>query len=355
MLRFINSFFPRDPKILLGIDIGATEIKIAEVVNSKQPVLNNIASLDYSFDVTIEHDSAELTDLGGQLRRLLNINGFSAKHAVFAVGGRHVFVREVEVPFMTDTELKEAVKWDIERYVPYETDAYYYDFSVVGPGKTDMQLKLLLVASPKAVIDHIAALAKSAGIRPVAIEIESAALARTMVTGSKQILVADIGYDYSQLTVFRKDIPTVIRSVPIGGKHFTKAVANSLNLDMEEAERLKTRQQGLLQRDITSETSELHNQLHMIVAEFATEIRRTAEFYQLQNQDAVVESIILTGGGSGLDNLIPNLIGQLGPNIQLHNPLIGFKGIDRFDEIYLAQNAARFAVAVGLALRGGEK
>lgn len=355
MLRLINNFFSREPKTLLGIDIGANEIKIAEVVNNKQPVLKNIASFDYSFDVTVEYDADALADLGGQLRRFLNINGFLAKHAVFAVGGRHVFVREVEVPFMTESELKEAVKWDIERYVPYETDAYYYDFSVVGPGKTDMQMKLLLVAAPKVIVDRIVALAKSAGVRTIAIEIESAALARTMVPGSKQILVADIGHDYTQLTVFRKDVPTVIRSVPIGGKHFTKTVANALNLDLDEAERLKTRQQGLLQRDNTSEVSDLHNQLHMIVAEIATEIRRTAEFYQLQNQDAAVESILLTGGGSGLDNLIPNLIGQLGPNIRLHDPLAGLTGIDRFDELYLAQNAARFAVAVGLALRGGEQ
>ncbi len=252
-------------------------------------------------------------------------------------------------------EIREALKWDLGKYVPLAPDEYYFDFAILKTDKSDLKVKVLLVAAPKIIVNSITDLIKQVGLKPVAVDIEPLALARTIAAVENSVVV-DIGTAVSQVTIFQQDSPSVIRLIPIGGQRFTEVIMQVLDLDFGEAERFKQRQKDLLQRsELPDGQSELHCQLGEVVAELAREVRRTIEYYQLQNKDAVIVNIVLTGGGAKLDNLALQLSRQLAMTVTLHEPLARIIVAPAFDRNYLEKVSLRLAVAIGLGLRGGKR
>jgi type IV pilus assembly protein PilM len=343
-------------KNVIGIDIGSSAIKMASIVWLKgQPLLKNSSVIELPKKVMDNGYIADKDAMSAVLCQLISTSGISGQNVVVAVGGRTTFAREVILPAMNVEELREALKWDLEKYVPLAPDEYYFDFALLRTGKTDLKVKVLLVAAPKKIVNSITDLIKQVGLNPVAVDIEPLALARTIAVVDHSVVV-DIGAAVSQVTIFQQDSPSVTRLIPFGGQRFTEVIMQVLDLDFGEAERFKQRQKGLLQRsDFPDAQSELHCQLGEVVAELAREVRRTIEYYQLQNKDAVIANIVLTGGGAMLDNLAPHLSTQLEMTVTLHKPLARIAVASSFDQHYLDKMSLRLAVAIGLGLRGGKR
>jgi len=126
--------------------------------------------------------------------------------------------------------------------------------------------------------------------------------------------------------------------------------------ELREAENLKQRQKGLLHRvGWPDEPSALHRQLDLVVGELVREVRRTVEYYQIQNRDAVIDKIFLTGGASKLDNLAQHIAAQLNMPVLLHQPLRTLSSVPALDQDYLNRLFPQLATAIGLALRGGSR
>lgn len=339
----------------IGLDIGTSSIKMAEVVwQNKQPLLKNLGIVPLPEKLKGEGIFSDSELLMEVIRKLLATSGATSSNVVAAIGNRTVFIREVLFPVMSEGELKEAIKWDMEKYIPYEQDSYYYDFAIVGHGKTDLELKVLLVAAPKEKISELVAILKNIGLKPRAIDIEPLALFST-ISGAENAVIVDIGGSFSQVILFQQGSPVATRAIPIGGNRFTEVIMESLELPFAEAEQLKQRQQGLLRRVDAAgeEASEIHNQMELLANELAREVQRTIEYYKIQNKEAVVERIFLSGGGAKLQNLAQHLATQIDISLTLHDPFAVVEAAASFDRQYLSEIAPHFAVALGLALRGG--
>lgn len=338
----------------IGIDIGTESIKIVEIAWQKgQPTLKNFGIKELP-DRVIEDgriiDSQQLTET---LRQLLATMHTRTKNAVVAVGGRVMFARELMFPTMTAEELREAIKWDLEKYIPYAPNSYYYDFAIVGKGNTETEIKALLVASPMENVNNIITIIKSVGLNLTAVDMEPLALHR-IFTDADKAMVIDIGALLSQVTVFQNGSPAVIRNIPIGGKNFTNVIMQALQLDFKEAEQLKQNQMNLSRADIALKYFDAQQQLEVLFAEFARDIRRTAEYYQQQNRNVIIDKIFVTGGGAQLGHLVQYLSSQLDIPAVMHDPLAKLQIPASFDKVHLQQTAPRLGTAIGLALRGGD-
>jgi type IV pilus assembly protein PilM len=353
----IKQWLTSSPVSTIGIDIGSGVVKIAEIGwHNGQPTLTAAGLAALPEDLVRDGIILDKQVMAETLQRLMATAGVTGKHAVISVSGHAVFIRELTFPVMTDEELRQAIRWDLDKYIPADAENYYFDFAVVGAGKQPHEVRVLLVAAPQSMIDAVTAICKEVGLKPVAIDIEPLAISRTFTCAANSMVV-DIGQKLCQLTIFQDNCPVVARLIPLGGARYTDVIKNSLELDYSEAELLKQRQRGLLQAASGNapEGSSVHRQLTLIVEELSREIRRTADYYQAQNREAVIDGVILTGGGAQLDNLAGNIAAQLGGiEVKLHNPL-GEIGITKsFDAEWLHTIAPQLTVAIGLALRGGE-
>lgn len=344
------------PTAVVGLDIGTSCIKIAEVSQVTGHAVLKAAGL---FDVPpgLIDDTGYIVDpaeLAAAVRKMLASCEIFSRDVVVAVAGSSVFVRVILLPAMSTAELKEAIKWELEKYIPFESDSYYHDYAIIGPGKTEAELRVLLVAAPRRLVDSLIHVVKAANCRPLAIDIEAVALSRTLPEGENAAVI-DIGGHSSQIIIFQESIPVVTRSLPFGSRRFTEVIMQTLQLDYLAAERSKQNLTGLLQgNNLAGEKTAVLQQLAEVSGEIVREVRRTLEYYQLQNRETVIERMHLTGGGARMDKLAEQFTAQFG-NSQLvaHNSLARVQLGPSVDEPYLRGLAPQLAVALGLALYRG--
>lgn len=354
MWKKIQRFLLKKNSNVIGLDIGTGAVKIVEIDWRKdQPVLKNFG-IKLLPPKTIEDARIINIDLLMDiLSQLFATTQTSSKQIVVAVGGRGMFARELIFPVMTREELYEAIKWDLEKYIPYAPNSYYFDFSIMGKGDLETEIKVLLVAAPHELINSINSIVKNIGLIPVAIDVEPLALYRTFMDAENAMII-DIGELLSQFTVFQKGNPVIIRNIPLGGQHMTEAIMQARGILFHEAEQLKHSQIDLFDLDISGKNDEAKKQLELLLAEFIRDIRRTAEYYQLQNKTVIIDKIHITGGGSKIKNLIPYLAAQLDLPVVMHDPLTKLEIPASFDKAHLQKVAPQLGTAIGLALRGGE-
>lgn len=351
----LRKFLLKQSANLIGIDIGTGSIKIVEIIWAKgKPILKNVGIKELPSNVIEDGQIIDIQQLTDVLSQLLATTHTSSKNAVVAVGGRVMFARELMFPTMTMSELGEAIKWDLEKYIPYAPNTYYYDYSIVGKGTTETEIKVLLVASPHDHVTNLITVINNVGLKLVAVDVEPLALYR-IFTKAEKAMVIDIGAFLSQVTVFQNGSPAVIRNIPIGGHNFSTIIMDSLKIPFHEAEQIKQNTSFLLQKDIEADYIDVKHQMELLVGEFVRDIRRTAEYYQQQHRDVIIDEILITGGGAKLDNLVEYLATQVDLPTTIYDPLVKLNISTSFDKKYLHQVAPQLGTAIGLALRGGEE
>ena len=293
--------------------------------------------------------------LGELLSRMASQHGFSSSQVAVALSGRSLFLREVMFPRMSEKELREAIHWDLEKYVPFSADQLYFDFSVIGPGSTEVDMRVLLAAVPREQVDSLVKVLRKAGLKPVAIEIAPLAVQRTLPL-TQDCMLIDLGSEVSQVTLFQKDSPVFTRNIPIGGSQITRLIMDKKNLSWEEAELLKFN--GGLSEEKLSEDEDgkiLLTEVLNYMFELAGEIRRTIEYYRVQNRSVSILRVYLTGGGTKIDQVPEQLSRILELPVFVHDPLTGLEIAPSFNLESLKGVGPRMAIAIGLALRGLEK
>ena len=128
----------------------------------------------------------------------------------------------------------------------------------------------------------------------------------------------------------------------------TDAIAKMLGVNFDEAEKTKlaygigsVSQQDLIFRSVKP-----------ILDGLANEIEKTVDFYLSNlNYSASVDRIIVCGGGSNMQGLVPYLSKKLNKEIELGNPWINFTTSERIPIIDKSKSM-QYSTAIGLALKG---
>jgi type IV pilus assembly protein PilM len=339
---------------MAGVDLGSGFIKVAELDYSRrQPVLTAAGAIAVPQGAIRDGLISDSSVIVAQLQQLMLSAGCCSKNVVFSVGSRSAVVREAVFPLMAPAELKEAITWEIEKYIPFAPDSYYYDYSIAGKSETGLEMRVVIAAAAKEAIDALMALAKESGLNPVAVDIDALAAGRALSNPDSALLV-DIGDLNTQITVFKGGCPAAARTAAIGGRNFTLDIMQVLDLTYQEAELLKMRQTGLLRPCNADDATDVHYKLAASIGELEREIIQTSELYKAQNRSAVIDKVILAGGGANLNNLSQYLEWLTGMPVALLNPLFSVHSTAALDPQYIQGLAGQLTVAIGLAMRGGE-
>ena len=339
----------------IGLDIGSGAIKMVDLsVRRGKTLLKHMAIMDVPQGAVEDGIIVDETLLADALRRMAAKNGFAGGAVATALGGRSLFIREVVFPMMSDKEMRQAIRWDLEKYVPFSPDQLYFDFWIVGPGATEVEVRVLLVAVPKNVVDSLVRVITMAGLKLEAIDIEPLAIQRTLPEVANCMLI-DSGAAISQVTLFQNNSPVFTRNIPIGGNQFTETVMEGMTMGREEAELVKQRSGELLLGPGGMPNPDiLQRQIERVVSELAGEVRRTLEYYQIQNRNVNISSVFITGGGAKMELLPEKLSAILELPVIFHDPLAGMEISSSFNRQYLLGVGPQMSVAVGLAMRGIE-
>ncbi len=161
--------------------------------------------------------------------------------------------------------------------------------------KSSDHLRVLITAAPKNLVSRYVDIFKSAGLQLLSLETEAFAVARSLI--GKQhgsIMVVDIGSITTDIMIIEDSIPILNRSIDIGGKTLTQAIAQGLHIDVARAEQFK-RDIGINQ----SAGSSIPRVVEQTMQPVLQEISYSNNLYSSQTGQSV-EKIILTGGSAFL-------------------------------------------------------
>lgn len=353
-------------KSFVGLDVGSHAIKVVELApaGSRFRVLH-AGSGEMPPGVVKEGVVVEPQSVGTAIRQVLSTAGVRAGRVVSAVGGQAVIVRELKLPPMSEDELKQAARFEAERYIPYGVREVNMDFDVIGETTEENQKKVvvLLVAARREIVDkHVQAL-ESAGLEPFVLDVESFAVmraldpqARTEGDGHATVFV-DLGGETTDIVITEGGQMRLTRNVNIGGDSLTKAVASRLEMEFQSAAQVKEEKGAVLLEGETLPDDRtvlaLHDAMLPILGDLATEIRRSLDYFQTRWRESRVGRVVLSGGTARLSNLDRFLSLELGVETVVGDPFMQCDVSERVLPAALRRQVApAMATAVGLAMRG---
>ena len=202
-----------------------------------------------------------------------------------------------------------------------------------------------MTAAPKNLVARYLDIFKRTDLNLLSLETEAFALSRALMgNDTSSVMIVDIGSNNTDICVIESGVPILNRGIDIGGNSITKAIMNSMNVNLERAEQFK-RDFGLIAQANRSVPQTIQNSLNPII----NEIKYVFDLYQRQGEGGI-EKIVLAGGSAFLPNL-PDYLSKL-----LDLPVIIGDPWDRV--IYpldlkpvLQEIGPRMATSIGLAMR----
>jgi type IV pilus assembly protein PilM len=338
----------------LGLDIGSHSIKAVQLSGSlENPVFVAAGQIETpkkaSDQVSLADSDESVAAVANAIKTLHKEAHFSTSKVVTALSESHIFTRVVELPALKQSEIKEAITWEAEQYVPVPINEVKLDWQVLGNVSRTGKVEVLLVAAPISLVDRTMKIIRAANLNPISLETETTAVVRSLVQrieGAPTTLVLSIGASTTDLSIVSTGRISFTRSIATGGQALARGVAQELGFELDQAtEYMKT--YGL---DPTSLEGKVMQAIKPIFDVIVNEIRRVLAYYANKHPELPVKRVVVTGGAAKLPGLVIYLAEALGLEVQVGNP---WEGISLPGQVAkkLADDATSYAVSVGLALK----
>ncbi|MFH1036755.1 MAG: type IV pilus assembly protein PilM [Patescibacteria group bacterium] len=359
-----------------GLDISDFSLKIVKLKKKKKFLsLSSFGEKEIKPGIISEGEIKDGKALSGIIKDALRgISGskLGTKYVIVSLPEEKSFLQVIQLPKMKEEEIGKAVYFEAENYVPMPIDQVYLDYQIVPALRNHLDhLDVLIAALPKKTVDPYLGCLKSAGLKPLVFEIESQAIARSLVDKeltASPVLIIDFGATRTSFIIFSGYSLKFTSSLPISSKGLTEAISRNLKMDMEKAEDLKIKY-GLEDKiklkagggkEASKERSEVFESLIPSLTDLIEQIKKYLDYYQTHSlhdhmppNNRGVSKILLSGGGSNLKGLADFLSLELKLPVELANPWINIlpKPLKEVPGLPFDKSLG-FATALGLALRG---
>jgi type IV pilus assembly protein PilM len=346
------SFFA--PKKILGLDIGTSTIKVAELESSRgSPQLTAFAVLPTPPNSIAGGEILDTVVLSQAIKSLLDQVRSKRRHVVTGIWGTAVITKKISLPKMDAKLIEEQIRWEAEQYIPFDINEINLDYHIFDkPNANPEIMDILLVAAKKDYIFKFAEVVESADRQCSILDVGSFALANMFFLNYPSNLketacLLNVGAGFTNFVVVEGGEVLFCRDVSVGGLTYTHEVSRSMNLSFEEAENMKLMASG--GQEAPLEVQQTLQATHETVCE---EIRRTMDFYSATGGDAPIRRVYLSGGASNTLGLPDRLSKILQLPTEHFNPFSVMKyDTSKFSPEYVSRIAPIIPTAAGLALR----
>lgn len=280
------------------------------------------------------------------------------KYVVASLPEETAFLQVIQMPKMSPDDLKSAVIYEAENYIPLPIEEVYLDSQIVKPVVDSLDhLDVLIAALPKKTVDSYLSTLKKAGLFPQVMEIESLAVGRALVKNEISpfpLLLIDLGATRTSFIIFSGYSLRFTSSIPVCSQMFTEAIAKELKVSQKEAERLKIRY-GIKKKEIFDAVAPVLTDLIKQIKKYIDYYQTHASHEHLSSNKKGVEKILLSGGGANLDGLVDFLSLKFKIPVELGNPWLNILP-NYLKEVpgLPYKESLKYTTALGLALRGAK-
>ncbi len=362
VFNFIPDFFSdignfMKSRSVLGVDIGTTSIKIAELSRKGEQIkLENYGILELKEYLShpnriIQSASLKISEkeTAEMLTILLREMKTKSRIAIGSIPAFAVFTTVLEMPLMSDGETKKAVNFQAPQFIPLPVNEVAVDWIKIGEFDTPERQRyqrIFLIGIPQEIIQKYKLVFKNAGLKLIALEIDGLAIVRSLLGDEKGVtLFVDLGSETTNLFLASDGKVFYTGQTDYGGIYLTQAIAHSLGVSVARAEELKKRR-GLLSGGPESELSTLTQPFLDVIIQEVNHAKSAFE----NRYGKKVERAMLAGGGANLLGIEKYFANQINAPIARPN-LFRKVAYDIKMEPILRQLNNELPVAIGLAER----
>jgi type IV pilus assembly protein PilM len=347
----------------LGIDIGTTGIKIAELRKENNvPMLSNYA-LSYDSGSLLQSSSLEILDgqTGRILQGVMKKGEFGTKRAVVGIPSFLALISFIELPEIPASEIERAIRFEAAKFIPSPIDEVNLGWEVIGSYqerpveggqsiRSGQKVQIMVVTVPNSAVERLSLAVASSRISMTAMEVENFATVRCLVGNDKgTFLIVNVGAKATDFTIVSDGVVRVTRSIDVGGAEISRAIAGGLGVDLQRADWIKKSSQ----MNLLNPKDRLSSLVSPVVGMIIDEIKRLREIYHKKNPLKKIEKMIFTGGTSKLATLVEYFSKQLSSECQRGDSLARI-GVKKEHQEAVKEVSPELTVAIGLALRGLE-
>ncbi len=288
-----------------GLDIGTSSLKLAHV-EGKRIISLGLTNNTQAKNV-MEMNNAEKIALVEAIKQLVKESGVRPHQVVASIAEPLVFSKVMKFPVMSTPELATAIKWELDQTVPFPPSEIEVSWVIMQKPQRatgEERISVYVVATPNKVAETYTNILELAGLEPIRLENEVPALSRAFahsLSDQNPGLLVNIGASGTTMIICGKDIIYANYYVPVGGSALTKFISDSFNLPLDQAESYK-RTYGIAKEQLEGR---LYSVLKPIVDNLVGESKKMIVSYQNENKGASIGRIMLTGGGSYLNGILP--------------------------------------------------
>lgn len=358
-----------------GLDITDTSLKIAKLKKAgKFFQLASFLKEEINPGIIEEGEIRDEESLAKIIKESLKkVKGekLGTNYVVASLPEEKAFLEVIQMPKMKEEELREAVYFEAENYIPLPIEGVYLDFQIVPPIYNHLDhIDLLIAALPKKTVDPYVSVLKKAGLLLKSLEVESLAIARSLIKNEVSphpLLIIDLGANRTGFIIFSGYSVRFSSILPISFRQLTETIAQVLKIDFKEAEELKLKY-GLQEKyrlrigDGTKKEREAGRLFEILLPNLnnlVSQIKKYLDYYlthvfheHLPPDGKIIEKVLLCGGGANLKGISEFLSLQLKTPVQVANPWVNILAdpLKKIPQLTYEESLA-FSPALGLALR----
>jgi type IV pilus assembly protein PilM len=344
-------------KSLVGLDIGSSSIKLAEVIsNSKGHYLNRFCEVPLPKGVIIDGILADAPTLSSKIKEIFKLAKCGRKGIVTSLAGNSVIIKKVTLEKMNETELRDLIRDEAGKYLPFENmDDVNYDFQILGENNYNPnQMDIVIVAAKKEIVnsylDAIASSGQNIEILDVAPFVLETLYGINYEFDNEEIVVLiNIGASTTGINVVKGGVSVFTRDFALAGNSITEAIQEKNKVTFEEAEKLKV--------EGSPEGSEggnldFKNNILQLAQPICMEIERSIDYFRSTFGGEDIKQILLAGGSARIPNLAKHLSEMLNVKTEVMDPFLKINYNKRNIDVKNLENIKPVAAAaIGLGLR----
>lgn len=347
-------FLGSKKKDIIGVDIGASSIKLVQLRESKGVYhLSAIGVAPLPPEAIVDGAIMDATTVVEVVDSLVKSLGLKVANVATSISGHSVIIRKIRMQIMTEEEMESSIQWEAEQYIPFEISEVNLDFQILGPDENDpTQMNVILVAAKKDFVNDYVAVFKECGLTPLVMDIDCFAMenayeANHDIDEGSVVALVNMGCSAMNVNVLKEGVSVFTRDITVGGNLFNEELQKRLGVSSEEAEALKLGGE-VSGADMDSVASVMGDALESLLQE----VQRSLDFFSATASDDQIQKVYVTGGVSRHASVRPKLAERLGLDVELLDP---FRNIvvdeKQFDAEYIDAVGPLMPVAVGLAMR----
>jgi type IV pilus assembly protein PilM len=336
----------------IGVDIGSRSVKLVQL-NSDRTEIREAVRWDLP-PAGADDPTARTPRIVQALAQAREGRAFRGHEAVFCLAAGDVIVQNIRVPQSTGEDLKQVVHAEAASRIAFdaaETELRYLEADNVRQGDA-VRREVILLACPRTAVQQLLDVAASAGLTPVAIDVEPTAMLRCYSAQFRRdadqqlrMMFVNVGASVTTVVIARGDHPMFIKRVEFGGNLLDESVARSLKMKLAEAvalrrhngDRRADRRDPEVARGIDQATRPLLDRL-------AHELSMCIRYHSVTFRGQPL-SRILIGGGEATAALSEAIQERLGMPCELGNPVRVLQSPP------LPGRIGQWDIATGLAMR----